>query len=171
MASKKWNVSRVTRHKFDITFVVLWDGCSCWVSVAQWLAQQHPSAKAPARAPWKQNTHPSILMILGTSCKQTMMGEVECPIRLYGVLAVPQSKPGGMGVSHKTTYTGDCWWHISGPAYLVDELSLTGMTTWGQSKILEFGRWKLEVKKNMASGKWNVSRVSPHEFDISFALL
>ena len=36
------------------------------------------------------------------------MGEVECSIRLYGVLAVSQPKPGVIGcVSHQTAYTGD----------------------------------------------------------------
>ena len=38
-----------------------------------------------------------------------MMGEVESPFRLYGVLAVFQPKLGGMGgVSHQAVYTGDC---------------------------------------------------------------
>ena len=36
-----------------------------------------------------------------------MMGEVECPIRLHGVLAVPQARPGGVGVSHKNACMGD----------------------------------------------------------------
>ena len=73
IASRKWDVSRVTCHKFDNMFVVLWDGQSCRISVAQWLVQQHPTAKAPVRAPEGQNTHPPILMILWTSCKWPMM--------------------------------------------------------------------------------------------------
>ena len=36
-----------------------------------------------------------------------MMREVECPIRLHGVLAVAQQKPRGVGASHKAAYTGD----------------------------------------------------------------
>ena len=64
IASRKCDVSRMTRHKFDIIFVLLWDGRSCGISVAQWLAQGNPTAKAPVRAPVGQNTHPPILMIL-----------------------------------------------------------------------------------------------------------
>ena len=61
-----------------------------------------------------------------------MMGEVECPIRLYGVLAVPQPKPGGVGVSHKTACTGD--YSLINPLDEGDEIA------WGQSKNLQFGR-------------------------------
>ena len=55
------------------------------------------------------------------------MGEVKYPIRLHGVLASPESKPGDMGVSHKNTYTCD---YID--IYLLDEGS---KIAWGQSKI------------------------------------
>ena len=61
-----------------------------------------------------------------------MIGEVECPIRLYGVLAIPQPKPGGMAVSHKTVYAG---------AYsLIYPLDEGNEIAHGQSKNLEFGR-------------------------------
>ena len=37
-----------------------------------------------------------------------MMGEVEGPVRLYGVLAVFQPKLGGLGgVAHQTVYIDD----------------------------------------------------------------
>ena len=61
-----------------------------------------------------------------------MMGEVECPVRLYGVLPVPQPKAGGMGVSHKTACTGDY--------SLIYPLDKGNEIAWGQSKNLELGR-------------------------------
>ena len=35
------------------------------------------------------------------------MREVECPIGLHGVLAVPQPRSVGVGVSHKTACMGE----------------------------------------------------------------
>ena len=61
-----------------------------------------------------------------------MMEELECPIRLYGVLAVPQAKPEGVGVFHKTACTGDYSF-----TYPLDE---GNEIAWGQSKNLQFGR-------------------------------
>ena len=68
------------------------------------------------------------------------MGDAEGPIRIYGVLAMLWLNPGSAGrVSHQV---GDCCSHVFSLMHLVDEFSLKEMRTWGQSKILEFGRWK-----------------------------
>ena len=50
------------------------------------------------------------------------------------------------GVSHQTAYMGDCSSHVFSFIRLVDEFSLKEMRAWGQSKILEHGRWKLGAK-------------------------
>ena len=66
------------------------------------------------------------------------MGEVEGPVRLYGVLAVFQPKLGDAGgVSHQTVCTGNYLSHVFGLAHLVDDFSLKEIPTWGQSKIME----------------------------------
>ena len=61
-----------------------------------------------------------------------MMREVECPIRLHGVLAIPQLRPGGVEVSHRTACMGDY-----GLIFPLDE---GNEITLGQSKNLELGR-------------------------------
>ena len=47
------------------------------------------------------------------------------------------------GVSHQTAFMGDCSSHVFSLMHLVDQFSLKEMRTWGQSKILEYGKWKL----------------------------
>ena len=49
-------------------------------------------------------------------------------------------------VSHQTAYMGHCSSHVFSVMHLVDEFSLKEMKAWGQSKILEYGRWKLGTK-------------------------
>ena len=64
------------------------------------------------------------------------MGEVEGLIRLYGILAMLQLKPGSTrGVSHQTAYVGNCHSHVFSLMHLVDEFILKKTRTWGQSKI------------------------------------
>ena len=72
--------------------------------MAQWSAQQILTARAPVQAPGGQSTHMPILVVLWTSCKRPMMEEVECPIGLHGVIAVPQPRSGAVGASHKSTH-------------------------------------------------------------------
>ena len=52
IAPGKWDVSRVTLHKFDVGFLLLSDGCSCFLSLVQ----------------WEQNTHLPIFLISWTPC-------------------------------------------------------------------------------------------------------
>ena len=76
-----------------------------------------------------------------------MIGEVDGLIRLYGVLAMLQLKPGSTGgVSHETAYYMSDLFARFSLMYQVDSGSLQEMRTWGQSKILEYGRWKLGTK-------------------------
>ena len=63
-ATRKWDVSRATRNKLEITFVILWDGRNCQIFVVQWIAQQNSTSKGRVRVAKGQNTHPSICMIL-----------------------------------------------------------------------------------------------------------
>ena len=59
-------------------------------------------------------------------------GRGEGPVGLYGVLAVLQPKlEGADGVSHKTVFTGDYWWHVFGLAHLVNNFSFKEITTQG----------------------------------------
>ena len=58
VASRKWDVSSVTPHELDIRYVVLLDGRSYRMFVAQLLVQQHPTAEALVQAPGGQNTYP-----------------------------------------------------------------------------------------------------------------
>ena len=92
LCASKWVAIAWSEELFaNYTIVILWDGQNCWISVAQWSAQQIPTAKAPVRAPGGLSIHTTILILLWTSCKQPMMGEVECQIGLHGVLAVSQT--------------------------------------------------------------------------------
>ena len=68
IASGKWDVIRVTLHKFRVGFGFLLDNGNCYLSVAQWLAQQNPTAEAPVRQPGGQNTPPPIFVISWTLC-------------------------------------------------------------------------------------------------------
>ena len=91
----------------NYTFLILWDDRYCRISVAQWSAQQIPTAKVPVRAPGGQSVHTTFLMILWTSCERPIVGEVECKVWSHGVLAVFQSKPKCVGVSHRTVCMSD----------------------------------------------------------------
>ena len=110
IASGKLDVTRVTLHKCHIGFVFWSDGRSCSLSVAQWSAQQNPTAEAPVRPPGRQNTHPPIFPISWTPCWRPMIREVECLIRLYEVWA-------GLGVLSTGGWVPMAWSKVfSGPA-------------------------------------------------------
>ena len=91
----------------NYTFLILWDDRYCRISVAQWSAQQIPTAKVPVRAPGGQSVHTTFLMILWTSCERPIIGEVECQVRSHAVLAVFQSRRKCVGVSHRTACMSD----------------------------------------------------------------
>ena len=61
-------------------------------------------------------------------------------------IRIPELGGEGGGVSHQTAYVGDCSSHVFSLMHLEDELSLKEMRIWGQSKILEYRRWKLGAK-------------------------
>ena len=46
VASAKWDISGMVFYQFDIWFLFLSDDRSYYVSVAQWTAQQNPTAEA-----------------------------------------------------------------------------------------------------------------------------
>ena len=74
IAAGKWDVSGVIVHKCFVGFRVLLDDNSCYLSVAQWLAQQNPTVEVPVQLPGGQNIRPLIFVILWTLCYQPIMG-------------------------------------------------------------------------------------------------
>ena len=70
------------------------------------------------------------------------MGELEGPVRLYGVLAVFQPNlTGAGGVSNQTVDMDDYSSQGFGLAHLGDDFPLKEIGTWGQSKIIELAIW------------------------------
>ena len=90
------------------------------------------------------------------------MGDIEGLIRLFGVLAMLQLKSWSvMGESHHPTFVGNCYSHVFILMHPVDEFSLKGMRTWGQSMVeTKRVRGEMEYKIfNTSDGKliWRFS--------------
>ena len=58
IAARKWDVSGVTVHKCRVGFGFLLDNGSCYLSVAQWLAQQNPTVESSVRPPGRAEHTP-----------------------------------------------------------------------------------------------------------------
>ena len=64
------------------------------------------------------------------------MGEVEYPIKLFGVLVMFQLNFWSLrGVSPQTAFMGNSYSHVISLMHPMDEFSLKEMRAWGQSKI------------------------------------